>query len=407
MEHMLRLALYKLKRPYHYLKTGILKGLTAQIRYGFPARKLTIFTITGTDGKTTSSTMLYHALKEHGHKVALLTTVAAYLGNKEIDTGFHVTSPQPQDLQKFMHMMVQKGYTHLILEVTSHGVYQYRTWGVNPTVAGLTNISHEHLDYHVTYTEYLKAKSELLSLAHTVILNGDDMSFHKVKKYLPIEATVQQYNADMKMPTKVKSAISQRFPEHYNQQNARLVYKMAQLADVSDTEFCSAIRSFPGIPGRMEFIPSKKRFEVVVDFAHTPQGLESALTALRDHMKKKKLTGRLIAVYGAAGLRDQAKRPIMGKIGVTHADLVILTAEDPRTEDVWSIIRQMKEQLTEGHNKIISIADRREAIEFAIKKEAKTGDVVAIFGKGHEKSMCFGTTEYPWSDTKAALESLS
>ena len=97
----------------------------------------------------------------------------------------------------------------------------------------------------------------------------------------------------------------------------------------------------------------------------------------------------------------------MGKIGVTHADLVILTAEDPRTEDVWSIIRQMKEQLTEGHNKIISIADRREAIEFAIKKEAKTGDVVAIFGKGHEKSMCFGTTEYPWSDTKAALESLS
>lgn len=406
MLKLTKLLLYKIKRPYHFVKTALLKGVPAQIRYGFPARQLTIFTITGTDGKTTSSTILYHVLRAHGHKVALLSTVAAYLGKEEIDTGFHVTSPQPEDLQRFMRMMVDKGFTHLVLEVTSHGAYQYRTWGVTPSVVGLTNIASEHLDYHITYEEYLKAKSELLKKGSVVILNADDLSFHRVKKYLPIDITIKQYSRDMKMPTKVATAIKKEFPEHYNRQNARLVYQMAQYAAVSDTEFIQGIESFPGIPGRMQFIPTKKRFDVVVDFAHTPQGLESALTALRTYMKKNKKKGKLIAVYGSAGLRDSEKRPLMGKVGVELADLVILTAEDPRTEDVWSIIRQMKEQLTEGHDKIVSIADRKEAIETAIQNYAKTGDVVAIFGKGHEKSMCYGTTEHPWSDVEVATQSL-
>lgn len=406
MLSLLQLALYKAKRPFHFLKTGILKGLPAQIKYRFPARNLTIYTITGTDGKTTSSTILYHVLKEQGHKVALLTTVAAYMGEKEIDTGFHVTSPQPEDLQKFMRTMVDEGYTHLVLEVTSHGVYQYRVWGVTPEVVGLTNISPEHLDYHVTYEEYLAAKAELLQKADTVVLNADDISFHRVKKYLSIETTIRQYGEEVKIPTKVSQAIKTRFPEKYNQQNARLVYTMAQEAGVSDENYIAGIQAFSGIPGRMQFMPTKKRFDVVVDFAHTPQGLESALTALRDYMKKNKKNGRLIAVYGSAGLRDKSKRPKMGEIGVRLADIVVLTAEDPRTEDVWSIIRQMKEGLTQGHNKIISIADRGEAIRYAIQELAKSGDVIAVFGKGHEKSMCYGTVEHDWSDQNAVLESL-
>lgn len=407
MSKLVQLALYKVKRPFHFIKTGLLKGLPAQIKYRFPAKKLTIFTITGTDGKTTSSTILYYALKQQGHKVALLTTVAAYLGDTEIDTGFHVTSPQPQDLQEFMRRMVDEGYTHLVLEVTSHGMYQYRTWGVTPSVVGLTNISAEHLDYHVTYEEYLKAKAELLSKGETVVLNADDISFHRVKKYLSIDTQIKQYGEEVKLPTKITSAIKKRFPEKYNRQNARLVYTMAQQADVSDENFIKALKEYPGIIGRMQFMPTKnKKFEVVVDFAHTPQGLESALTALRTRIRKKKKSGRLIAVYGSAGLRDREKRPKMGAIGVQIADLVVLTAEDPRTEDVWSIIRQMKENLSEGHDKVLSIADRGEAIRFAIQELAKPGDVVAILGKGHEKSMCFGTTEYPWSDQKAVLESL-
>ncbi len=407
MHTVVPLALYKIKRPFHFLKTGLLKGLPAQLRYGFPAAKLNIFCITGTDGKTTSATILYHVLKTQGYKVALLTTVAAYLGDEHIDTGFHVTSPQPQDLQKFMHMMVAKGYTHLVLEVTSHGIYQYRTWGITPSVAGLTNISPEHLDYHVTYQEYLTTKTRLLQKAQTVVLNADDLSFHRVKKILSIDTEVKQYSEDMKIATKLKKAIASRFPEKYNQQNARLVYVMAREAGVSDETFIKGIEAFPGIPGRMQFIPTKKRFDVVVDFAHTPQGLEATLKALRAHMRKNQRKGKLIAVYGSAGLRDRMKRPTMGRLGAALADVVILTAEDPRTEDVWSIIRQMKEGLSDGHNKIISIPDRGKAIRYAIQELAKSGDVVAILGKGHEKSMCFGTTEHPWSDQAAVKESLT
>ncbi len=403
---MLKLLLYRLKRPYHYIKTGLLKGLPAEYKHHFPSKKLTVIAITGTDGKTTSSTMLYHVLKQAGFKVALLTTVAAYLGDEEIDTGFHVTSPQPDDLQRFMRMMVDKGFTHLVLEVTSHGVYQYRTWGVNPDFAGLTNITREHLDYHISYDEYLAAKTELLSQAKKVVLNADDTSYYKVKRLLPLDTDVKSYSTSVSLSKKVTAAITERFQEKYNQMNARLVYGLAQILLVSDEDFATAIANFPGIPGRMEFVKTTRHFELVVDFAHTPQGLESALTALRGYMKKNKKKGRLISIYGCAGLRDSEKRPIMGEIGARLADITIFTAEDPRTEDVWTIIRQMKEKLTQNHAKVMSIADRKEAIDFAVSKLAQPGDIIAVLGKGHEKSMCYGTTEYPWSDKEAILESL-
>lgn len=395
---MFKNLLYHIKRPYHFVKTGLLNGLPAQIRYLFPARKITILAITGTDGKTTSSTMLYHVLQTAGYKVALLSTVAAYLGDEEIDTGFHVTSPQPKDLQQFMRKMVNAGYTHLVLEVTSHGVYQYRIWGTRPTIAGVTNIDMEHLDYHVTYDNYLQAKAELLAKAQTAVLNADNRSYNKLKKILRKKKTLS-YSEDMDLPRSVSSTIKQRFPEQYNQMNARLVYTIARQLGIEDNDFNAAITSFSGIPGRMEIVPLKKPFTLIVDFAHTPQGLESALQAIKKQYKQS----RIIAVVGCAGLRDFAKRPVMGEIAARLADLAIFTAEDPRTEDVWSIIRQMKEQLTENHNKVISIADRGEALTFAINELAKKDDVVVIFGKGHEKSMCYGTVEYLWNDKEAAL----
>jgi len=157
----LKLIVYKLKRLWHFFKTGLLQGLSAQLRYRFPERKLKILSITGTDGKTTSNTLLYHLLKSAGKKVGLLTTVAAYIGEEKIDTGFHVTAPQPKDLYKFMRRLVNEGYEYLILETTSHGLYQYRPWAIKPQVAGLTNITHEHLDYHKTLREYIKAKARL------------------------------------------------------------------------------------------------------------------------------------------------------------------------------------------------------------------------------------------------------
>src|SRR5260221_28136 len=164
--------LYQLKRPFHLLKTGLLKGFPAQVKYKFPARKLKIIAITGTDGKTTSSTLLYHVLQKAGKKVALLSTVAAYIGNEEIDTGFHVTTPDPKALQGFLRKMVDEEYEYLVLEATSHGMYQYRLWGIQPMLAGVTNITREHLDYHVTYDLYLQAKVELLKKAKVAVINA-------------------------------------------------------------------------------------------------------------------------------------------------------------------------------------------------------------------------------------------
>jgi UDP-N-acetylmuramoyl-L-alanyl-D-glutamate--2,6-diaminopimelate ligase len=404
---MLANFLYHIKRPYHLVKTGLLKGLRAEFKYGFPAQKLHVIAITGTDGKTTTSTMLYHILKQAGKKVALLTTVAAYIGDEKIDTGFHVTSPDPESLHKFFKQLVDEEYEYVVLEVTSHGMYQYRTWGVMPLIAGITNVANEHLDYHINYQQYLEAKAELLTKSSFALVNDDDQSAFQLKKILRAEKTpFATYSLEDGIHHTIKKVIEKRFPEKYNQSNARLAFAISQKLQIPVKEYKKAIADFPGIPGRMEVIQTKP-FKVIVDFAHTPQGLEAALTALRKQLKKQTKKGRLIAVYGAAGLRDFKKRPVMGKIGSELADLVVFTAEDPRTEDVWAIIRQMKEGLTKNHNKIVSIANRGEAIDFALKKLAKPGDIVGIFGKGHEQSMCYGTVEHPWDDRKAARETLA
>ncbi|GIK83810.1 MAG: hypothetical protein BroJett025_04320 [Patescibacteria group bacterium] len=397
---MYKQILYKLKRPYHFIKTGILDGLKAEIQNGFPSNKLKIITITGTDGKTTSSTLLYHVLKTAGKKVGLLSTVAAYLGNKSIDTGFHVTSPQPSDLQKFMKEMVNQNYEYLVLEVTSHGSYQYRDWGVKPVLSGVTNIANEHLDYHLNYQEYLAAKANILQKAPTAVVNADDYSYQFLKKKL-LTTKLVTYSKESELPKKVQKSIEKRFPESYNQMNAKLVYALSKLLHIDDTDYCKAVDSFEGVPGRMQFIPNRKRLTLVVDFAHTPQGLRSALRSLKEQIHKNKDPGKLIAVFGCAGQRDASKRPEMGKIATELADIAVFTAEDPRDEDVWSIIRQMKEKLTTNHNKVVSIAERGEAIEFAINSLAKPGDTVVVLGKGHEQSMAYFGVEYPWNDVDA------
>lgn len=404
---MLNEFLYQAKRPFHFIKTGLLKGLLAQIRYGFPNRKLKILAVTGTDGKTTSSTLLYHVLQSSGKKVALVSTVGAYIGSEKIETGFHVTSPSPDQLFAFMRQMVNQGIEYLVLEFTSQGAYQHRLFGLQFLLAGVTNIDQDHFDYHLNYQNYLAAKALGLQKAATVVLNQDDQSYYRLKKLLPSrQYQLMEYGADVPLPKVVQVAVAARFPEPFNQNNARLVTAMAQALEITNADIAAAIKTFPGVPGRMQQVPNRKGLHIYIDFAHTPQGLRSALTALRTIMRKDKNKGRLIAVYGCAGLRDAIKRPMMGEIGVELADLCVFTAEDPRTEDIWSIIRQMKESLQTGHNKVVSIPDRQAAISFAINNLAKKGDVIGIFGKGPEKSMCYGTEELPWSDEAAVQEAL-
>ena len=188
--------------------------------------------------------------------------------------------------------------------------------------------------------------------------------------------------------------------------NARLVVKLASELDLSDAQISNGLQAFNQIPGRMEEIVTKEKFRVVVDFAHTPDGLKAALSALREQLNSQKKPGRLIAVFGCAGLRDVGKRPVMGRQAAELADLSVFTAEDPRTENIWTILRQMKSELGNNHGKVLSIADRYQAIKFTLQQLAKPGDLVAILGKGHEKSMCYGTTEYPWSDQNTVREVL-
>lgn len=404
---MLSSLVYHLKRPYHFLKTGVLNGIPAQLWYRNPQKKLKIIAITGTDGKTSSSTLLYSVLKANGKKVGLISTVAAYLGDEEVDTGFHVTAPRPWDVFQLMRRMVKENYEYLVLETTSHGIYQYRTWGITPSIAGLTNITHEHLDYHLTYDNYVAAKALLFKRAATVVLNKDDHSFFKVKKLLSGHRDIEDYSLSEALSPLLAKTITQKFPEIYNQYNARLVTKIAEVVGLTDKEIVKGLKAFSGVKGRLQKVPNRLGFNIVVDFAHTPNALEGVLTTLKSKNKVQSKPGKLIAIFGCAGLRDHQKRPMMAEIATRLADKVIFTAEDPRTEDVWSIIRQMKEQLTPpAHRKILSIVDRGEAIYFALTKIAQPGDWIAVLGKGHEHSMCYGTTEYPWNDVDAINQML-
>lgn len=400
---MVKYLIYRVKKLYHLLKSWLFAALPANIYYGFPSRKLKVIMITGTDGKTTSSTMAYKVLSQAGKKVGLISTVAAYIGDTQIDTGFHVTTPGPWELQKFLAEFVKQKFEYVVIETTSHGIYQFRTWGIKPTVAGLTNITqNEALDYHVSYENYVDAKCRKLKQAATIWINREDVSYPLVIKHLPASKT-HTYSALQEMSTKVVAAITEKFSESYNHANATLVYKIVEGLGISDEDFCTAIRNFQTVPGRMESVPNEKGLNIIVDFAHTPNAIRQALISLRQELPEGK---KLITVVGCAGHRDPGKRAPIGRTAVELSDFAIFTAEDPRTEDVWTIIRQMKEQLTQHQDRVITIPDREQAIEFALTNLAQKGDTIGIFGKGHETSMAFGSTEYPWNDVEAATKIL-
>jgi len=391
--------IYKLKRPYHFFKTGIRQGVWAQLKYNFPANKISVIAITGTDGKTTTSTLIYHILNQAKIKAGLISTVAAKIGDKDIETGLHVTAPSPIDTHHFLRQMVDQGCQYAVLEMTSHGAYQYRDWGIKPIYAGLTNITHEHLDYHPDYNHYIEAKCLLLKKAKQVFLNKDDQSFYRVRQRLNLKKQeVDSYSLEDTLPTEIQKAIKKRFGEEYNYSNARLAVAITQEAGVDSKTIVKAILTFPGVKGRLEEIKLGQNFRVIVDFAHTPNAIDSVLSSL----KKQQKNGKLIALFGSAGKRDISKRPIMGKMAAKNADLVIITADDPRTEDIWSIIHQIKSEIETEHNKIFSISDRYRAIKFALTKLAKPGDTVALLGKGAEKSLAIGKEEIPWSDQLVA-----
>jgi UDP-N-acetylmuramoyl-L-alanyl-D-glutamate--2,6-diaminopimelate ligase len=402
--------------------------------YNFPARSLTVIGVTGTDGKTTTASLIYQILLQAGLWTGMISTVNAVIGEEVLDTGFHVTTPEAPHVQRYLSRMVAAGLTHVVLETTSHGLAQHRVSACEFDIGVITNITHEHLDYHGSYEAYRAAKAVLFKeLSLTVekpagnprlaVLNRDDQSY----VYLRGVAAVRQISYGLSPAADVRAEDVRHAPDglHFTAvaSDFRVPVSSRLLGEFNVSNILAAlsatvkglgidpkvaargVAALNAIPGRMEVIHMGQGFLAIVDFAHTPNALRSALLAARGMT-----TGRVIAVFGSAGLRDRMKRRMMAEESIDLADITILTAEDPRTEALEDILAEMAAAAEEKGGvegkAFFRVPDRGEAIQHALRI-AMPGDVVIACGKGHEQSMCFGETEYPWDDRVAMRAGLA
>ena len=375
-------------------------ALLANLYYRFPSRRLIIIGVTGTDGKTTTSAIIHHLLTDSGNRSALVATTGAIISGRGQPVGLHVTTPSPFLMQKLISRAVKAHCRYLVLECSSHGLAQYRLWGTRFSVAVVTNVTHDHLDYHKTYIRYLTAKSKLFERVSFAVLNKDDRSYPFLSQKLShLKSNIVTYSLHQPADFNLDNySFKTKLPGDYNRYNCLAAAAAVSVLGIKPAAVKKALASFPGVIGRMEEIDEGQSFRAVVDFAATPNALKNALKTLRSQMNQP---GRLIAVFGSAGLRDVQKRKMMGQVAARFADISILTAEDPRTEDVNNIIDQIAGGFSKSKSKYYKFPDRQEAIHYAINNLAKKGDVVAFFGKAHEKSMCIGKVEYPWDERLA------
>jgi UDP-N-acetylmuramoyl-L-alanyl-D-glutamate--2,6-diaminopimelate ligase len=420
-----------------YVQVDDSRGALAHISaafYDHPASDLTLIGVTGSDGKTTTVNFIYEILKAAGIKAGMISTVNAVIGDQELDTGLHVTTPEVFDTQNYLRQIADAGLTHAVLETTSHGLAARRVLGKDFDIGVITNITHEHLDYHGSWEAYLNAKGKLIEglsapkhkkfpVAPLAVLNRDDRSY----PYLKEKTDVRQIAYGAKGTSEVYAEEIVNTPDflsftahgpgfsipietsmigNYNVMNILAALSATVIGlGISLEAAQQGIRQLKAVPGRMERLTMGQDFLAVVDFAHTPYALKAALEAGQLLTK-----GRVIAVFGSAGLRDKLKRRMMAEISAQSADLSVLTAEDPRTESLEEILAEMaagaeSKGAVEGET-FYRIQDRGEAIRFALQ-QARPGDLVLALGKGHEQSMCFVETEYPWDDRTAMRAALA
>lgn len=399
-----------------------------------PAQGLTMIGVTGTDGKTTTTTLLHQIMVTAGLKTGMISSVSARIGDRTEETGLHVTTPGALQVQGLLAEMLRSGVSHCVLETTSHGLAQHRVSACDFDIGVVTNITHEHLDYHGSYEAYRESKGMLLTgldadavkpngPAKAAVFNRDDASYSFLKKI----AKVRQITFGLKKSADVvakqiesgptglrfevewegsRQTVRSPLVGEYNIANCLAAFAASVVGlGLSPQVVAEGISQVSGIPGRMETIDLGQPFSAVVDFAHTPNALRRALETARNLTDK-----RVIAVFGSAGLRDRAKRRMMAEISAQYADLTVLTAEDPRTEPLDSILEEMAEGArsrgaVEGKN-FWRVPDRGQALRFAVGI-AQDGDLVISCGKGHEQSMCFGEVEHPWDDRVAMRAALS
>lgn len=379
------------------------EAIIANVKFGFSGRNLRVIGVTGTDGKTTTTSMIDKILKDAGKSVSMISTINAEIAGKSYDTGFHVTNPDPWDLQKFLKAATLAKDEFMVLEVTSHGLSQFRTWGIDFEIGVITNVTHEHLDYHQTFKGYLLAKAKLIKNTKYAVLNRDDPSFAELAKNTlgKVVSFGLQSNADF---SPGNFPLSLKIPGDYNLVNALAAAAATVNLGINKKAIKKSLENFRGLTGRMEEIQNRYGINIFVDFAHTPNALEQALKTLRPLTK-----GRLIAVFGCAGARDVAKRPLMGEISAKLADITVLTDEDPRFEDRNKIIEEIAQGALGGGARegktLFRQPDRLKAIRMAIVT-AKKGDMVGIFGKGHERSINYKGVEKSWSDQEAVNKAL-
>ena len=432
-------------------------AVAAAALHDFPSRKLQVLGVTGTDGKTTTCTLLEAILAAASTdaaaprgRVGMVTTVGARIQGRESDTGLHVTTPDAPEVQHFLAQMVEAGCRYAVIESTSHGLAQARVAAVDFDVAAVTNITHEHLDFHGTRGAYVAAKALLFRSLYTsppkpgrprcAVLNADDAgSYGALLAALNEEASMHDYHVRVRSygvpghsgvrldvaardihyaPARTRFAlhwwggvipIETRLIGEFNVYNILCAATAALAIDIPPAAVQQGVAALEGVLGRMQRIDAGQPFLAIVDFAHTHISLENALRTLRPLVGQGSADGkgRLISIFGSAGLRDREKRYLMGRVSGELADFTVITAEDPRTEDLADICRSIERGVREvaDSSRYAIVPDRTEAIQYAVDM-AQPGDVVAAFGKGHERSMCFGETEYPWSDQNAMQAAL-
>jgi len=420
------------------LWTHKIRGQLAARYYGYPAKKMVVIGVTGTNGKTTTVNLIAKILEEAGFKVGLASTINFKIGNKEWINKTKMTTLSPFVLQKMLSKMVKAGCEYAIIETTSHALTQYRVWGISYDVAVLTNITPEHIEYHGSFEKYQKTKARLFESLKK--------SFHKpgVKKISilpqadPSFSVFKDIPADIKLTYRIGGQprdsqeivarriyldmngssfevatpygdiqIKLKLPGRFNIMNALAALAVGVSQNISLSKIQKALEKVEMVPGRMEKIDEGQDFSVIVDFAHTPDALQKIFETIKPVAR-----GRIISVLGATGERDKFKRPILGALAGKYADLVYVTNEDPYHEDPQKIIdavaagvsRGKKEKMIEGVN-YFRILDRAEAIERAIKV-AKKDDVVIITGKGGEHTMAVGDKKIPWDDGEIARKVL-
>ncbi|MBR4910634.1 MAG: UDP-N-acetylmuramoyl-L-alanyl-D-glutamate--2,6-diaminopimelate ligase [Clostridia bacterium] len=361
--------------------------------FGDPAKKLCLIGVTGTNGKTSVTYMIKSILEHAGKKTGLIGTINNMIGGETVPS--NNTTPEAYELNSLFSRMVESGCTHCVMEVSSHALDQHRVCDLPFEVAVFTNLTQDHLDYHVTMDNYLEAKKKLFKMCKTAVVNADDpyceklisgldcnvitcsakgngMCSARAVKYKPASVEYELLFKGKLNHIRVQTGGS------FTVYNSMFAAISALTCGIDIETVQSALASITGVKGRIESVPTGRDFSVIIDYAHTPDGLKNILSTFAECDKN-----RLILVFGCGGDRDKTKRPIMGNIAVRGADYVIVTSDNPRTEDPAAIINDILEG-TKGYSTTVKVIENRiEAIRYAISI-AREGDIIVLAGKGHE-----------------------